>query len=179
MSQMTQHHSLCALMARTHRHLSILAGLATGLLVSAAGNAAGEAAPGSTASDRSDAAEPSEPTNAARVLLSVGKRHFTLTLADTEAARAFANQLPMTLDMPDLNGNEKHTKLPGPLPVNAIRPGTIRSGDLMLYGSDTLVVFYLTFDSAYSYTRLGRMDDSVGLAQALGKGSARITFSLP
>ena len=109
--------------------------------------------------------------------LSVGNRRFTLTVADTDAARAFVSQLPLTLDMPDHNSKEKHAKLPKALPANAIRPGTISNGDLMLYGSDTLVIFYLGFESAYSYTRLGRVDDPSGLAQALGQGTARITFS--
>jgi hypothetical protein len=47
----------------------------------------------------------------------------------------------------------------------------------MLYGSKTLVIFYLTFDSSYSYTRLGRVDDPAGLAQALGRSNVRIAFS--
>ena len=93
------------------------------------------------------------------------------------AARAFAGQLPLTLDMADLNSNEKHAELPNALPVSASRPGTIHNGDLMLYGSSTLVVFYVTFDSSYSYTRLGRVDDTNGLAQALGQRMVRINFS--
>jgi hypothetical protein len=47
----------------------------------------------------------------------------------------------------------------------------------MLYGSQTLVVFYLTFDSAYSYTRLGRVDDPAGLPRVLGAGAVRVVFS--
>src|SRR5436190_8210797 len=70
----------------------------------------------------------------------VGERRFAVTLTDNAAARAFAAQLPLTLDMSELNGNEKHADLPKPLPANASRPGTIRNGDLMLYGADTLVV---------------------------------------
>ena len=109
--------------------------------------------------------------------MTVGNRRFAVTLVDTEAARAFAAQLPLTLDMAELNGNEKHGELPKPLSPNASRPGTIRSGDLMLYGTSTLVVFYSTFDSSYSYTRLGRVDDPDGLAQALGRGASRVSFS--
>lgn len=92
-------------------------------------------------------------------------------------ARAFAAQLPLMLDMSELNGNEKHADLPKPLPANANRPGTIRNGDLMLYGEDTLVVFYLTFQSSYSYTRLGRVDDPSDLPEALGPRGIRVVFS--
>ena len=109
--------------------------------------------------------------------MTVGERRFAITLTDNPAARAFAAQLPLTLDMAELNGNEKHAELPKALPADASRPGTIRSGDLMLYGSDTLVVFYLTFHSSYPYTRLGRVDDPAGLAQALGRRTVRVVFS--
>lgn len=109
--------------------------------------------------------------------MTVGEQRFAITLADNEAARAFAAHFPLTLEMDDLNDNEKHVRLPKAMPTNASRPGTIRNGDLMLYGTQTLVLFYLTFDSAYSYTRLGRVDDPAGLAQALGARSARVTFS--
>jgi hypothetical protein len=109
--------------------------------------------------------------------MTVGSRRFAITLADTEAARAFPAMLPLSIDMADLNSNEKHADLSQSLPTNASRPGSIRNGDLMLYGSRTLVIFYLTFNSSYSYTQLGRVDDPAGLAQALGGGSARIEFS--
>jgi hypothetical protein len=79
--------------------------------------------------------------------------------------------------MDELNGNEKKADLLKALPVNASRPGTIRNGDIMLYGSNTLVVFYLTFESSYAYTRLGRVTDPAGLAQALGRQGVRVVFS--
>ena len=100
--------------------------------------------------------------------MTAGEHRFAITLTDNAAARAFAAQLPLTLEMSELNGNEKHAELPKPLPAHASRPGTTRSGDLMLYGADTLVVFYLTFQSSYSYTRLGRVDDPSELPRALG-----------
>lgn len=112
-----------------------------------------------------------------RIWMAVGERRFSITLADTEAARAFAAQLPLTLDMPDLNGNEKHAKLPKALAARDSQPGTIRVGDLMLWRADTLVVFYLTFDSPYSYTRLGSIDQPASLPDVLGRGTVRIVFT--
>ncbi len=112
-----------------------------------------------------------------RTWMTVGERRLAVTLADTDAARAFAARLPLTLDMTDLNGNEKKFDLPSTLPANPSRPGTIRNGDLMLYGANTLVLFYLTFDSPYSYTRLGRVNEPNGLAQALGQRGVRVHFS--
>jgi hypothetical protein len=112
-----------------------------------------------------------------RIWMAVGEHRFSITLADNEAARAFAARLPLTLDMPDLNGNEKHAKLPQSLPARDSRPGTIRVGDLMLWRADTLVVFYVTFDSPYAYTRLGRIDEPASLPQVLGQGHVRIVFT--
>jgi hypothetical protein len=79
--------------------------------------------------------------------------------------------------MAELNGNEKHADLSRALPTNASRPGTIHSGDLLLYGSNTLVVFYKTFRSSYSYTRIGHVNDPAALEQVLGQSSVRIVFS--
>ena len=124
-----------------------------------------------------DAAAASANPEQTRMWMTVGERRFAIALADTDAARAFASRLPLTLDMAELNGNEKHADLPQALPADASRPGTIRSGDLMLYGSSTVVVFYETFRSPYSYTRLGRVDDPGDLARALGPRDVRVVFS--
>lgn len=106
-----------------------------------------------------------------------GQHRLAMSLEDNPTARAFAQLLPLSLDMPDLNGNEKHARLPHRLPTNAERPGTLRTGDVMLYGDDTLVVFYKTFPLSYRYTRIGRITNVEGLAQALGTGTARIDFA--
>jgi hypothetical protein len=109
--------------------------------------------------------------------MTVGERRFAINLADNRAARAFEAQMPLTLEMSDLNGNEKHVKLAKALPANDSRPGTIRSGDIMLWASNTLVVFYMTFDSPYSYTRLGRVDKPAALTHVLGRGTATVVFT--
>ena len=109
----------------------------------------------------------------------IGTNSFTATLYDNATTTAFKTLLPITVTMIELNGNEKYTDLSRSLPVNAFNPVTIQSGDLMLYGSSTLVLFYKTFSTSYSYTRIGRIDDVTGLVAALGIGNVSIAFELP
>jgi hypothetical protein len=82
----------------------------------------------------------------------------------------------MNIDMRELNGNEKYFHLADILPANASKPGRIETGDFKLYGSNTLVVFYKSFATSYSYTPLGRIDDTSGLTAALGAGNGIVKF---
>ncbi len=113
-----------------------------------------------------------------KLKVTVGAHVFTTTLQDNATVTAFKEKLPMTINMKELNGNEKYYELSDNLPSNPSNPGTIQKGDLMLYGSNTLVLFYKTFSTSYSYTRLGRIDDPSGLAAALGSGNVTIKFYL-
>ncbi len=106
----------------------------------------------------------------------IGSKTFTATLADSETGEAFAALLPLTITMNELNGNEKYHYLSSSLPTAAYQPGTIHAGDLMLYGNNCVVLFYETFNSSYSYTRLGSIDDPSGLASALGSGNVSVRF---
>ena len=76
-------------------------------------------------------------------------------------------------DMP----HEKYYYLPAALPTQPYSPGTINAGDLMLWGADCLVLFYDTFATSYSYTRLGKIADATGLADALGRGGVAVTLA--
>ena len=106
----------------------------------------------------------------------IGSKTFTATLADSETGEAFAALLPLTVTMNELNGNEKYHYLSSSLPTAAYQPGIIHAGDLMLYGNSCVVLFYETFNSSYSYTRLGAIDNPSGLAAALGSGNISVRF---
>jgi hypothetical protein len=108
----------------------------------------------------------------------VGNKTFTATIEDNDTAKALVKQLPLTVDMSDLNGNEKYNNLAVNFRQNtSTSPGRINVGDLMLYGSNCLVLFYKTFNTSYSYVKLGHIDNTTGLTEALGSGSVKVTFS--
>lgn len=115
-----------------------------------------------------------------KMKITVGSTVFNATLNDNATVTAFKAMLPLTINMSELGGVEKFYYFPSgtTLPVNASNPGTIQNGDLMLYGNNCLVLFYTTFNTSYTYTRLGRVDNPAGLAAALGSGSVTITFEM-
>jgi hypothetical protein len=112
------------------------------------------------------------------LIIKIGYRKFTATLDDNATANAFKEMLPLTMNMTELNGNEKYFDLSKSLPKNASNPGQINAGDLLLYGSNTLVLFYKSFSTSYSYTRLGQIDDATDLAETLGSGKLVVTMEL-
>jgi hypothetical protein len=113
-----------------------------------------------------------------RMRITVGSKVFTATLSDNATANAFKARLPLTVNMTDLNANEKYVDLADDLPRRASNPGTIHTGDVMLYGATTLVLFYKTFTTSYSYTRIAKVDDPSGLAATLGSGNVMVKFEL-
>lgn len=113
-----------------------------------------------------------------KMKIKIGSSTFGATLDDNPTATAFKALLPLTVEMQELNGNEKLYRLPNKLPTKASNPGTIKNGDLMLYGANTVVLFYESFPTSYSYTRLGRITDPAGLASAVGSGNVKVTLEL-
>ena len=87
-----------------------------------------------------------------------GKK-YNAVIEKNETAQGFANMLPAEYNMSELNGNEKYFYLDNTLPTNPYKPQHIESGDIMLYGNNCLVVFYKSFDTSYSYTKIGHIDD--------------------
>lgn len=130
--------------------------------------------PGGNDTPGTDPVEPDPATM--KMVIKIGQASFTATLSDNASAKAFKALLPLTVAMNELNRNEKYYDLPNALPAAASNPGTIRNGDIMLYGSRTLVLFYKTFSTSYSYTYIGSVDNPAGLEASLGAGNVTVTF---
>lgn len=110
------------------------------------------------------------------IQLIIGSSAFTVRLAENETAAAFKALLPLKITMKEINGNEKYYNMPKNLPSSSSVSGTVQPGDLMLWGSDCLVIFYEKASTSYSYTRIGRITNVSGLSDALGNGNAAVSF---
>lgn len=89
----------------------------------------------------------------------IGENEYIIELEDNETAKSFVNLLPREYKMNELNGNEYYVNLDTTLPTDSYNPKRINSGDVMLYGNDCLVIFYKSFDTPYSYTKIGRINN--------------------
>lgn len=113
-----------------------------------------------------------------KLKITVNGKVFFAELGDSAASRELLEKLPLTVDMTELNGNEKYYYLPDKLTKNDEKVGRIETGDIMLYSGNCLVLFYDSFSTVYSYTPLGKITDTAGLRDALGKGNVTVSFEL-
>lgn len=111
-----------------------------------------------------------------KIKLSINNKTFSATLNNNETVKGLIERLPLTLNMQDLNSNEKYNYLDFSLPTSPSRPNRINAGDIKLFGDDCLVIFYESFNTSYNYTDLGKIDNAEGFLAELGNGSVTITF---
>lgn len=89
----------------------------------------------------------------------INNNQYVIKLENNDTVSKLVSLLPLELTMNELNGNEKYVYLEENLPTNSSNPKHINAGDVMLYGSNCLVIFYKSFDTSYSYTRIGHIDN--------------------
>lgn len=102
----------------------------------------------------------------------INKKEYIINLEDNETVKSFISSLPQELEMSELNGNEKYVYLDNLLPTDSKNIKKINKGDVMLYGNNCLVIFYKSFNTSYSYTKIGHIDN----LPDLGNGNIKVTF---
>ena len=97
--------------------------------------------------------------------------------ASVEALRELCKNGELTIVMSMYGGFEQVGPIGTVLPSDDVET-TTSSGDIVLYSSDQLVVFYGS--NSWQYTRLGHITDSSGLSmeQLLGGGDVSVTLGL-
>lgn len=111
------------------------------------------------------------------VVLEVNGQTFQAVFYDNPTADELLKKMPMTLDMEELNGNEKYHFFDTEFPTDEKSPEEISAGDIMLYGPDCLVTFYKSHSTSYQYTPVGKIENASGFAEAVGSGTVTITYS--
>ena len=102
----------------------------------------------------------------------INDKTYTLKLENNNTVEEFVDLLPQEFTMNELNGNEKYVYMNNSLTTNQYNPKHIEKGDVMLYGDNCLVIFYKSFDTSYSYTKIGHIDNITDL----GSGSITAKF---
>lgn len=119
-----------------------------------------------------------EGMNASVFYVTVKGVTFSAVFAENAGAQALKEELrkgPITIQMDDYGGFEKVGSLGKTLPT-ANAQTTTKSGDIVLYQGNQIVIFYGS--NSWSYTRLGRVENRNGWEKALSSGSVSVTFSL-
>ena len=141
------------------------------------GNTSKENNTGTTSENYAEEKEGTEAeTDNHTIMVTIGEQKFEAILEDNKTAEEFSSKLPVTFDMSELNGNEKYFNMDVSIHSEPEQVGKIEEGDLMLYGSDCVVLFYDSFSTGYSYTRIGKIKDVSGLREAVGKGNVTVSF---
>ncbi len=102
----------------------------------------------------------------------INNNKYNVKFEENETAEYLLDMLPQNFNMSDLHGNEKYVYLEDVFPTDSYNPNYINAGDVMLYGNNCLVVFYKSFDTSYSYTKIGHIDN----LPDLGNGDITIKF---
>ena len=89
----------------------------------------------------------------------INDKEYTLNLDNSKTVEEFIDLLPQEFNMSDLNDNEKYVYMNNSLATNSYYPKHIQKGDVMLYGDNCLVIFYKSFDTNFSYTKIGHIDN--------------------
>ena len=120
--------------------------------------------------------EQSTTENNSSMTVIINGEEFSVNLEDNETAKAFSNMLPVSLTMSELHGNEKYYYIDTSLPSNPQNIGTIHKGDIMLYGDNCVVIFYKDFETSYTYTKIGQIENADSLEQQIGSSSVDVSF---
>lgn len=113
-----------------------------------------------------------------KVIITVGDKEFNAVFYKNETTDALIKKLPITVSMKDLNSNEKYNYFDEAFPKNSEKVGSIDAGDIMLYGDSCVVLFYKSFNTSYSYTKIGYIENIEGLESALGNSDIDVTFKI-
>ena len=92
--------------------------------------------------------------------ININNEEYVINVENETLMEEIYNALPETFTMTELNGNEKYYYLNSNMKnANSEAVGQVQKGDVMLFGSDCLVIFYDSFETEFRYTKIGHIDN--------------------
>ena len=92
--------------------------------------------------------------------ININNEEYVINVENETLMEELFNSLPQTFTMTELNGNEKYYYLNSNMKnANSEAVGQVQKGDVMLFGSDCLVIFYDSFETEFRYTKIGHIDN--------------------
>ena len=109
--------------------------------------------------------------------LKIGEVDVPVIWENNQSVAALQELLPLTIQMSMYGGFEQVGPIGQRLPSNDIQTATT-SGDIMLYSSNQLVVFYGS--NSWAYTRLGKITAKTPeeMRELLSNGDVTITLTM-
>ena len=115
--------------------------------------------------------------NEFNVNILINGNNYTAIFEDNITTRELISILPFEINMNELNGNEKYYYFSTNFQVEPKRVNKINAGDIMMFGNNCLVIFYESFNTSYSYTRIGHISNTQNLKEDLGTGSVIVKLN--
>ena len=108
--------------------------------------------------------------------IKIKDKEYQIELESSETANQIKSKLPFTISMNNLNGNEVYYNFDESFKTNQQSVGTINKGDIYLYQDNCLVLFYKTFTTTYTYTKIGKVINPEGLDTLIGSGNVEVMW---
>ena len=115
--------------------------------------------------------------NNQKMNIQIDNKTFTVIVENNKTVKELYQKLPITLEMSDLNNNEKYCYLDFTLPTDSKSVKNIKKGDVMLFGNSCLVIFYKSFTTSYSYTKIGHIENPADIETILGKKDIKVVLT--
>ena len=109
--------------------------------------------------------------------IKIKETEYQFEFVNSETANQIKSKLPFTITMTNLNGNEVyHYFTEEEFTSNTKSVGTINMGDIYLYQSNCIVLFYKTFSTSYTYTQIGKVINPSGLDTLIGSSNVEVQW---
>ena len=108
--------------------------------------------------------------------IKIKDKEYQIELESSETANQIKSKLPFTISMKNLNGNEVYYNFDESFKTNQQSVGTINKGDIYLYQDKCLVLFYKTFTTTYTYTKIGKVINPEGLDTLIGSDNVEVMW---